>query len=77
VSRIYIDNPFAIEVVAAKNEKSAGVSVLCVSISILRSMIAVVTSNRKLHVYDLSTQTCIHQANQVNTACFNSEVNLS
>ena len=73
VSRIYIDNPFPVELKPAKKEKSS--QIVFISVNVLRTMVAVVEANRKLVVIELATQNSVYSAENVISVHFNSEVN--
>lgn len=73
MSRIYIDNPFPIELKPSSREKTC--LVVFIAVNILRTMIAVVEANRKLVVIEVSTQNSVYSAENVVSVHFNSEVN--
>jgi hypothetical protein len=74
VNRVYIDNPFPIELRGSKKESKSTV-VVSVSVNVLRTMCGIVDSNKKLSVVDLSTQNTLYTAEDVTCVYFNTEVN--
>ena len=73
MSRIYIDNPFPVELKPASRDKAS--QVVFIAVNVLRSMIAVVEANRKLVVIELASQNSVYSAENVVSVHFNSEVN--
>ena len=68
VSKIYVDNPFPVELM--KRDKK----IICLDVSLYRSKIASVDVNNLLTVTDLLTKDIIFSTQGVLSVCFNSEV---
>jgi intraflagellar transport protein 122 len=68
VYRLYIDNPFMIEIV--KKPKS----VVKIDINIYKTLLLTIENDHTLSIIDLSTQETIFTQSNVISACFNNEV---
>ena len=68
ISKIYVDNPFPVELM--KRDKK----IVCADSSLYRTKIASVDSTNRLTVTDLKSQETVFQAEGVVSVCFNSEV---
>jgi len=68
ISKIYVDNPFPVELM--KRDKK----IICAAGSLYRSKIASVDSAKRLTVTDLKSQDTVYSVEGVLSVCFNSEV---
>lgn len=75
VRRVYIDNPFPIELRAGSKKESKNTSVVSLSMSAERSFVAVVDSAKRLQIIELASQNSIYSAENVLAVFFNNEVN--
>lgn len=77
VVKIFVDNPFPVELYKASSSSAAAEatpSVLGIDVSLYRTLVAIVNSQHVLTVVDLRSQAVLLSKNGVLSVCFNSEV---